>query len=272
MTGSVFVAVVVRVALCLTGLALTGCAPSPVEWDPQRTGSGAPDRVALSSQGVLVPDSMVMLAARITPPPGPVCPGSLVLARAGTRMFAAWWAVRADGSARLLVAATMDDGRSWSAEVPVDTTDHGVTGCRRTPPALAADSASGYVHLSYAMDAKEGPGLFFAHSMDAGASFHEPVPIFYGERLGRSSVAADGDVVVVAFEDPTSATPRVGLALSQSMGHIFEQRLLPVSDDNGVASNPLAAVQGRRIAVAWQRHPATDSTPAVLAIKSGLLR
>lgn len=272
MTGSVLVAAVVRVARCLTWLALVGCTPSPVQWDAQRTGSGAQDRVALSPQGALVPDSMAMLAARITPPSGTVCPGSLVLARAGARLFAAWWSVRADSSARLLSATTADEGGSWSANVPVDTTDQGVTGCRRTPPALAADAASGYVHLSYAMDAKEGPGLFFAHSMDAGATFHEPVPIFYGEGLGRSSVAADGDVVVVAFEDPTSAIPRVGLALSQTMGHIFEQRLLPVSDDNGVASNPLAAVQGRRIAVAWQRHPATDSTPAVLAIKSGLLR
>jgi hypothetical protein len=55
------------------------------------------------------------------------------------------------------------------------------------------------------------------------------------------------------------------------MGHIFEARLLPVSDDNGEASHPLAAVRGRRVAVAWVRRAATDSGPAVLAVRTGLL-
>jgi hypothetical protein len=98
------------------------------------------------------------------------------------------------------------------------------------------------------------------------------VPIFYGERLGRSSVAADGDVVAVAFEDPNSRSPRVGLALSRTMGHIFEARLLPVSDDNGSAMRPLAAVRGRRVAVAWERRAASDSGPAMLAIRTGVVR
>jgi hypothetical protein len=56
------------------------------------------------------------------------------------------------------------------------------------------------------------------------------------------------------------------------MGHIFEERLLPISDDNGVATHPLAAVAGRRIAVAWQRGGASDSTLAVLAIRTGIVR
>jgi hypothetical protein len=108
--------------------------------------------------------------------------------------------------------------------------------------------------------------------MDEGATFHEPVPIFYGERLGRVSVAADGDVVAVAFEDPNSASPRIGLALSRTMGHIFEQRLLPVSNENGIAVHPLTAVRGRRIVVAWERRAAADSARAVLAVKAGVLR
>ena len=154
----------------------------------------------------------------------------------------------------------------------MDTTDVGVTGCRRAPPAIAADSASGYVHVVFALVGKEGPGLFFAHSMDGGATFHAAVPIFYGERLGRASVAADGDHVVVAFEDPNSRTPRVGLALSRTMGHIFEERILPISDDNGIATHPLAAIRGRRVAVAWERRPLTDSAAALVAILTGTLR
>jgi hypothetical protein len=56
------------------------------------------------------------------------------------------------------------------------------------------------------------------------------------------------------------------------MGHIFEERLLPVSDDNGIATHPLTAVRGRNIAVAWQQGAESDSTPAVLAIRTGILR
>lgn len=262
-------------ARVLRGLALltllAGCGEPPIQWSAHRTQTAPGADVAISADGALVRDSMAPLAARVAPPPGPVCPGTLGLARGGRTLFGVWWAVRPDSGARLLSARSADDGRSWTSPVPVDTTDHGSSGCTRTPASIAADSASGYVHVAYALQGKEGPGLFFSHSMDGGDSFHEPVPIFYGERLGRASVAADGDVVAVAFEDPNSSRPRVGLALSRTMGHIFEARLLPVSDDNGEATHPLAAVHGRRVAVAWRRRAASDSAPAVLAIKTGVL-
>ncbi|HKH91605.1 MAG TPA: hypothetical protein VKA54_07370 [Gemmatimonadaceae bacterium] len=236
-----------------------------------RTATTEPS-VQLAPDGALRPDTIAALVARIRPPEGGVCRGSLVVSRAGSRLYAAWWRVRSDSGAHLLAAYSANDGGAWSAPSPVDTTDQSVTGCNRAPPAIAADSASGYVHVVFSLLGREGPGLFYAHSMDAGATFHSAVPIFYGDRLGRSSVAADGDVVVVAFEDPNSRRPRVGLALSRTMGHIFEERLLPVSDDNGIATHPLAAVRGRRIAVAWQRGAASDSTPAVLAIRTGVVR
>ena len=251
--------------------AVLGCGEPPVEWNASRVATADAD-VVVTPEGVLRPDSMALLAARISPPAGGVCPGSLVLSRAGGRLYAAWWRVRTDSAAVLLAAHTDDDGRRWSVAAPVDTTDQGVTGCRRSPPSIAADSANGYVHVVFALQGREGPGLFFAHSMDGGATFHAAVPIFYGERLGRSSVAADGDVVAVAFEDPNSRSPRVGLALSRTMGHIFEARLLPVSDDNGSAMRPLTAVRGRRVAVAWERRAASDSGPAMLAIRTGVVR
>jgi hypothetical protein len=107
--------------------------------------------------------------------------------------------------------------------------------------------------------------------MDGGASFHSPVPILYGERLGRTSVSADGDLVVVGFEDPNSTTPRIGMAISHTMGHIFEDRIVPVSDDHGTASAPLTAVRGRRVAVAWEQR-ASENAPAAMAVRAGLLR
>jgi hypothetical protein len=120
------------------------------------------------------------------------------------------------------------------------------------------------------LNATEGPGLFFSHSMDGGAIFHAPVPILYGERLGATSVASAGDRVAVVFEDPNSSTPRIGLALSRTMGHIFEQRLLPVSDDNGSAMHPLVAVQGTRLTVAW-RQQATANGQVAFRVRTGIL-
>lgn len=242
-----------RVVAGGAALATAGCGAPPVDWSPVRAVTRpAADDVTLAADGSVRADTLVALAARVTPPAGPRCAGSLRLAPARGTLHGVWWAPRPDSSAALLAARSRDGGRTWSAPASVDTTDAGSGGCRRSPPAIAADSASGYVHVTYALQAAEGPGLFFSHSMDGGVTFHSPVPIVYGERLGRTSVAADGDLVVVGFEDPNSRTPRVGLALSSTMGHIFEQRILPLSDDNGPATRPLTAARGRRIAVAWE--------------------
>ncbi len=252
-------------------LLLTACAPSPIDWTPQRTVAHRGAGGVLQPDGTFTLDSLGDLAGRVSMPAAPVCPGSPRLARAGHTLYAVWWAPRADSGARLLAARSADGGHTWSAPTPVDTTDRGVNGCRRQPPAIAADSASGYVHVAYALQAPEGPGLFFSHSMDEGVSFHSPVPVLYGERLGRTSVAADGDLVVVAFEDPNSTTPRIGLALSHTMGHIFEDRIVPVSDDNGQASDPRVAIRRKQLAVAWEQRAAENAPPA-LAVRAGALR
>ena len=250
----------------------TACTSSPIDWSVDRsTPLGTDSARVLAADGTLYPDTLLELAARVSQPGPTVCPGSLRLARASGSLYGAWWAARPDSSALLLSARSLDGGRHWSAPTAVDTSDHGVTGCQRVPPSIAADSASGYVHITYAMRAAEGPGLFFAHSMDEGVTFHAPVAILYGDRLGRTSVAADHDIVVVAFEDPNSTRPRVGLAISRTMGHIFEQRILPLSEDVGTATRPLAAVSGRRIAVAWEQRADTGAA-AALRIRVGTLR
>lgn len=253
-------------------LPAAGCTPDVVAWTTTRTSVAPPAAtVAVTPDGRVVPDTMLAMAASVTPPAGPLCPGSLRLAWMGAQLQGVWWAPRSDSGARLLSAHSTDRGVTWSVPVPVDTADRAVNGCRRAPPAIAADDRSGYVHVTYAMLAPEGPGLFFSHSMDRGGMFHTPVPILYGDRLGPTSVAADGDLVVVGFVDPNSTTPRIGLALSRTMGHIFEHRLLPVSDDNGPATNPAVAIAGHQLAVAWEQHSTTGSATA-LTVRVGTIR
>ena len=106
--------------------------------------------------------------------------------------------------------------------------------------------------MAYAMVGPGAPGVFFAHSMPGQLMFHSPVAIIYGERPGRTSVAASGNVVAVAYEDPNGVEPRVGLALSRTLGHTFEHRVA-VSTGIGAAMEPRVALTGAMVAVAWRQ-------------------
>jgi hypothetical protein len=101
------------------------------------------------------------------------------------------------------------------------------------------------------MEAPEGPGVFFSHSMDEGASYHAPIPIIYGNRPAAVAIAASGDTLAIAYEDPNSATPAIGLALSKSQGHLFERKGILASARGARAERPLVAVQGSTLLVGW---------------------
>jgi hypothetical protein len=110
----------------------------------------------------------------------------------------------------------------------------------------------------YFMEANDGAGVFFAHSMDNGATFHSPVPVVYGNRPSAAAVAADGDSVVVVFEDPNATAPRVGIVLSHTTGHIFEARG-DVTPDDVPAAAPWVALDHRTITVWWKDPSATNT-------------
>jgi hypothetical protein len=248
-------------------LGALACSEPPITWRPAAPVAVTP---LADDELVVAPGGGVRFA-----PAGPVrrpsrpdgCPGSVRVARAGTReWYAVWWAPRPDSSAHLLAARSSDGGATWHDPVPVDTLDRHTAGCRRPAPSVAADSASGYVHVAYWLHAPEGPGVFFSHSMDGGALFHAPVPLVYGERPAATSVAAHNDTVVVAYEDPNATPTRVSLALSPSMGHIFEARV-PVSGANVAAEAPRVALGGGLVAVGWrERAPAAEESATVVRI------
>lgn len=261
-----------RVALALTGLAVA-CGRDPIEWDTPQPVEGpvTPEAgLVIEATGKIAFDGEVRAASA---PPG-ACPGSLRLARLSARdLYGVWWSPRPDSSAALLAARSGDRGLTWSAAVPVDTVDRGISGCSRPAPSIAADSATGAVYVAYSLTAPEGAGIFFSHSMEAGAMFHAPVPLVYGERPAMTSIAAHGDTVVVAYEDPNASPARVSVAISRTMGHIFEARL-PVSGNNVGATDPRIARRGRLLAVAWiERAGRGEATgPAVTVVRTGDLR
>lgn len=251
---------------------LSACVPQPVRWDDEvsRSTGTLSDSARLS----LGDDGIPRVGVAWTPEGWPAEPGLCAATRRAARShpseaYASWFTARADSSVLLRVARSDDGGRTWNPAVTADSTDVGRAGCARPTPFLAADSLNGYVHLAYNIVAREGAGIFFTHSMERGALFHQPVPIVYGDRPSAASIASRGDTVIVVYEDPNSRVPRLGIALSRMQGHIFEARA-PASDETGEARSPLVAVRGARIVVAWTATQ-RGSTMARIVVRQGTL-
>ena len=220
-------------------VSLLSCSKAPVEWG-EIVYAGAPREPSDFPSPF---DALPSITA---------CPGSVRISKENEEEFSAWWESRRDSSV-VLMTARRAGGKPWSPPVIADSTDHGVKGCGRPAPAIAADARSGYVHVAYFAEPARGTGIFFAHSMDKAATFHSPVAIVFGRNPSRVSVAADGDRVAVAYEDPNSTQPIIGIALSKTMGHIFENRSI-ASSENGRARQPAVRIESDSIRLWWSEY------------------
>ena len=266
-----------RQALAALGVVLpllNGCEAPPIAWEQAlpvtRTGAATAD-VLNEPPTAFRPE---------TEDAGETCPTSARYARVGAeaagdlRWYVAWWSARTDGSASLMIARSDDGGAHWHQPAFVDTVDTSRLGCARPAPGITADARGGYVHLAYFMNAPEGAGIFFAHSMDAGVTFHTPVAVVYGDRPSPASVAASGDTVAVAYLDPNALRPHVALALSYTAGHVFERHALMVSGGGAAAEDPHVTLRGRTIEVSWLARPAGAApvAPGMTMVRHGRLR
>ena len=204
------------------------------------------------------------------------CARSLRVALApGRGRVAVWWSERGNSRVWLLGAwrdTLPSEGRlsSWRGPIVIDSLDRGpldsqaaargAAGCARPAPSIAYDERNGFAHVAYVLVGPEGAGVFYAHQMDPRASFEVPIAIMYGDRLGAARVASWGDVVAVAYEDPNSARGRVGLAVSRTAGHLFEERMM-ASGTSADARDPYVVVRGRAIVEGWSEQPAGGGEP-----------
>jgi hypothetical protein len=216
------------------------------------------------------------------------CARSLRLVQAhGFGTLAVWWTRAAAG--RVHLVAAWHDARSgaargaWRGPIPVDTLDQGAGdaqaadrgshGCARPAPSVTWDPRTAFVHVAYAVRGPEGPGVFYAHQMDPRAAFEAPVAVLYGELLGAVRVAADGDVVAVAYEDPnTRGRTRVGVAVSRTAGHSFEEQRFIASDDGSEARDPYVSVTGRGVVVGWSDVASPSAEPPFAIRRLRVLR
>ncbi|MBA2688250.1 MAG: hypothetical protein H0U64_09135 [Gemmatimonadaceae bacterium] len=183
------------------------------------------------------------------------CSATIRLAGSGGDSVATWWSIRSDSSSTLMFARAV--GSRWSAPIAIDSTDASSRGCNRPSPAIAADFPAGYIHIVYFLEPATGAGVFFAHSMDA-TGFHDPVSISYGKRASSVSIATSGDRVAVAYEEPNAERGQIWVALSGTMGHIFEKRMA-VSGTNEVAKSPVVALSGTKLEIRWLELLQADS-------------
>jgi hypothetical protein len=171
----------------------------------------------------------------------------------------------------------------WRGPISVDTvdqgagdanaTERGAVGCNRPAPGVAVDSANGYVHVAYALNAPEGSGIFYAHQMDPRSAFEPTAVIVYGDRkLGVARVSTTGNVVAVVYEDPNApiGRGRIGLAISRSSGHVFESRV--DASPLGKAVDPYVLVRGSAAVVGWSDVDSSVSSTAAFRMRRGIVR
>ncbi|HEX6059918.1 MAG TPA: sialidase family protein [Gemmatimonadaceae bacterium] len=263
-----------RPAALLAAVVGLACASPPVEWGEAVVLDALP---AIGASRLGEGDAPRFADAATAPTqPRTACAESVRIASgAGDERYAVWWALREDSSAALLGARSGDGGETWDDPVPVDTLDRSHRGCARPAPSIAVDSATGYVHVAYWLEAPEGAGIFFSHSMEPDPLFfHAPVVIVYGDRPAQTAIAAERSIVAVAYQDPNARVARIAMHVSRSDGHIFEHRIPPLTPSAESAFAPRVAIHGRRVALAWRgelrRSGAVERSAAYL--RTGRLR
>src|SRR5688500_8631613 len=260
----------------IAALALvTACAAEPIEWEPPRDMAGtigATTRLIMDSSGGPHLVNEPRIAVEL---PQGACESSLVSAESqGDERYAAWFLARPDSSVALIVARSSDGGATWSPSVVAYGRDRGRRGCARPAPALAADSANAYVHAAYFIEPADGAGVWYTHSMERGALWHQTIGVLYGEEPAAASIASAGDTVLVAYEHPGAGGSRLGVAISRQAGHTFDERLRAVRA-NGTVSQPRIALRSGRIALAWRElgpAPGADAPEARTRIRMGRWR
>jgi hypothetical protein len=257
----------ISASILVATVCLAGCSwdAPPVQWAAPAPIASDVDTAARYEGRWAPGSSPEVRVARLERPdsteglPGPrrtvgACPGSWTespLVR-GSRWFT-WWQVRADSSAALM-AEQRDSAGTPLTRMVVDSVDRALLGCVRPAPSIAVDSVNGYVHIGYFMVAPEGPGVFYAHLMNATQRFEAPLAIVYGEKPVRIAVASRGDTVALTYEDPNSERGRIALSMSTTAGHLFSQtaRLIPVSTSSQQASAPqIVRLSGGQLWVGW---------------------
>jgi hypothetical protein len=242
-------------------LATAACDTARVRWEePQAAPADTIGAIGLSSDGTL---TFRRDSASHRPNDPLMCPGSLAGVSDHGVEFHAWLRLRPDST--VAVMSSRWDGATGTVPAVVDSLDRDRIGCARPGPSIAV-SDDGSVHVAYSIEAPEGYGVFFGHSMNRAVNFHDPMIVVYGDRLSATAIASSGPRVAIAYEDPSGEVRRIDVALSSTQGHTFDPRE-HASPDEMTATHPRIAIRDTVVALTFA---GTDSTQR--AVRIGYLR
>ena len=133
-----------------------------------------------------------------------------------------------------------DGGLTWEAESVLSA---GLN------PTIAVSGETVYVAW-YEMHADGGYYIAMSRSLDAGATWQTPSTLSTTKQSSMPSIAADGDVVQLVWNDTASGATEVGHASSSDRGETWsvQDQLSASPYDSWVAN---IAVQGSRVIDSW---------------------
>ena len=197
------------------------------------------------------------------------CRTALASAPDGT-LYLAWRHVYPGNLRDIVVARSDDQGATWSSPRSVHADGWSFDGCPRAGPSILVDAA-GHLHVAWWTGKSGAAGVWYARSADRAETFGAPVALGVSETSRPAHVqlaARPGGGLLAVWDDGTTGSPTILLRRTGVDGASFGPAQV-LSQPGGSVANPVIAIHGGRVAVAWTElpaaPPATATTPAAKA-------
>lgn len=103
----------------------------------------------------------------------------------------------------MVISRSEDKGETWSAAVPIHDDAWRFGQCPESGPVIAVDAA-GTIHAAWFTGKEDGPGVYYAASMDGGTTFSAPETLATDSYFPHANVRGfldDGGVFWVTWDD-----------------------------------------------------------------------
>jgi hypothetical protein len=139
----------------------------------------------------------------------PCCKTALATGSGG-RVYASWRQVLPGEFRHIALAASADEGKTFSAPKIVSDDRWMIAACPVSGPALSAADDGALRVVWYTEGDKGAPGIYWAESRDHGETFSESTPLAEGEARGNPFLLTNGKgVATVIWESNQGGSPRV---------------------------------------------------------------